>query len=120
METKRQQQLAQDIQRVVGNGFSNEIKDLLVGAFATVADVKLTPDLMTATIYLTVFEKQKEETVINSLKENTSKVRRLVGNQLRNKVRRIPELEFFIDHSLEKVFEIETLLRDSKQNQEEE
>lgn len=120
MDTKRQQQLSQDIQRVIGIGFSNEIRDILEGAFVTVADVKLTPDLMTARVYVTVFEKQKEEKVMKNLLEQSGRVRGLVGNQLRNKVRRIPELEFFLDHSLESVFEIEHLLKASIVNKEEE
>ncbi len=119
MESKRQQQLGQDIQRIIGRGFTNEVRDILQGAFVTVADVKLTPDLMTARVYITVFEKQKEDIVIDSLRSNSGRVRGLVGNQMRNKVRRIPEIEFFLDHSLEKVFEIEHLLKGTTRTEEE-
>mgnify|MGYP000282612067 CR=1 FL=1 len=120
METKRQKQLGQDIQRILARAFTDELKDVLQGAFVTVADVKLTPDLMTARAYITVFEKQKERLVLSSMHENLSRLRGVVGNRLKNKVRRIPTIEVFLDHSLQKVFEIENLLKNGTGNNEEE
>lgn len=118
METKRQKQLASDIQRVVSKSLQQEAREYLLGGFVTVSNVSLTPDLLVARVNISVLQKEKEEEVLNSLREHSNVVRGVVGHQLKNKVRRIPEIEFYLDQSLEKVFEIERLLRESKGEEE--
>ena len=118
METKRQKQLASDIQRIVGRAFQQDIREHLAGAFVTVSDVSITPDLLVARVRISVLQKEKEEKVLENLRENASAVRGVVGHQLQNKVRRIPEVEFYLDQSLEKVFEIERLLNEARNEEE--
>lgn len=119
METKRQRQLSNDIQRIVAPAFNVELKPFLENAFVTVSDVRITPDLLVARIFISVLQKEKAEKVLENLLDNRSVLRGIVGNQLKNKVRRIPEIEFHLDESLEKVFEIEHLLRKTNIREEE-
>lgn len=114
MESKRQKQLASDIQRIIGNAFQLDLREYLKGAFVTVSSVSVTPDLLLARVNISVLQKEKEEEVLTSLQENSSVARGIVGQQLKNKVRLIPVIEFYLDQSLEKVFEIEQLLKSSQ------
>lgn len=120
MESKRQKQLASDIQRIIGKAFQQDLREHLKGAFVTVSNVSVTPDLLIARVNVSVLQKEKEKEVVESLQQNSNIARGVVGHQLQNKVRRIPEIEFYLDQSLEKVFEIEQLLKESKQESKEE
>lgn len=113
MQSKRQRQLASDIQRIVSTALQQELREYLEGAFVTVADVSLTQDLEVARVRISVLQEELQLKVIENLRENASRARGIVGAQMKNKVRRIPHIEFFVDESLEKVFEIERLLKES-------
>ena len=114
MESKRQLQVASQIQRIVGEILQQDARMLLEGAFVTVSGVKVTPDLLTARVFVSVLQPEKTEVVVNNLNANIGSIRRIVGNKMRNKVRRIPELSFLKDASLDEVYKIEALLNDSK------
>lgn len=110
MESKRQKQLASDVQRIVGKALQQEAREYLNGAFVTVSNVSVTPDLLIARIHISVLQEEQRDAVLANLREHANVVRGVVGHQLQNKVRRIPEIEFYLDESLERVYEIERLL----------
>ncbi len=119
MESIRQKQLASDIQRIMSSLFQTNFSDLMDGAFVTVSSVSLSPDLLIARINVSVLQKEKEEVVLNNLMENKSRIRGALGQQVKN-LRRIPEIQFYIDTSLEDVFEIERLLKEGAVNRDSE
>lgn len=120
MESKRQKQLASDIQKIAASAVMQELQAYTEGAFVTISNVSLTPDLLIARIHISVLQKEKAEKILQNFQEEKSILRRIIGNKMKNKVRRIPDIEFFIDNSLEKVYEIERLLKDSAPHNEEE
>ena len=67
METKRQKQLASDIQRIMGKALLQEMREYLKGAFVTVSNVSLTPDLLIARVNVSVLQKEQEKEVLESL-----------------------------------------------------
>lgn len=113
MESKRQRQLASDIQKIVASTVMQEFQSCTEGAFVTISNVSLTPDLLIARIHISVLQKEKEQLILQNFQEQKSMMRGIIGNKMKNKMRRIPEIEFFIDQSLEKVYEIERLLKQS-------
>ncbi len=120
MESIKQKQLASDIQRIMSQLLQQDFRDLLNGAFVTVSDVSMTPDLLIARIYISVLQEDQANKVLENLNENKSRIRGALGNQLRHKVRRIPEVTFYIDKSLDEVFQIERLLKEGEVNRESE
>ncbi len=88
--------------------FLNKLQDPSFG-LVTVTSVKVSPDIRTAKIYLSVFEKDKREYIL----EKISEVKGLIKSQLAGRVslRRIPELEFFIDDTLDYVEKMENLFK---------
>ena len=109
MASIRQQQLASSIQRSLGDLFIRQGSRYYGGAFVTVTRVSLTPDLSIARIYLSVYNVSNKQEIIDLLSENVKDIRYHIGNQIRNKVRRIPELEFYLDDTLDEVFHLEQL-----------
>lgn len=81
-------------------------------AFVTITKVKVTPDLSVARFYLSVYNVDNKEEIIDQLRDHMHDIRGQLGNKLRNNLRRIPELEFFLDETLDEVFRIEKILKD--------
>ena len=80
----------------------------------SVTRVKISPDLSVCTAYLSVFPSEKAEEVINNVNTNVKTIRYDLGQRIRNQVRIIPELRFFIDDSLDYIDHIDELLKSDK------
>jgi len=123
METKRQLQIGNQIQKVISELFQGKCRSYLLGQFVTVSGVNMSVDMSIAKVYVSILitsESDASDKVIESLNENTGHFRRLLGNELRHQLRHIPRLTFFKDDTLEEVFQIEQLLKASKKDGEEE
>lgn len=77
----------------------------------TVTVVRVSPDLGYAKIYLSIFPEDKKEEVFELIQMNTNNFRFELGNKIRNQIRKIPEIEFFIDDSLDYADKIDQLLK---------
>ncbi|MCX8471544.1 MAG: ribosome-binding factor A, partial [Chitinophagaceae bacterium] len=77
----------------------------------SVSDVRITPDLYEARIYLSFFQIADAVEMLSTIKEKTSEWRGHLGNRLKNSLRRIPTLTFFKDDTLEHVFKMEELFK---------
>lgn len=78
-------------------------------ALVTVTNVKLTPDLELAKVYLSVFNVATKEAVIEAIYHNMSRMRLLLGERIRKNVRRIPKLDFYIDDTLDEMYKLNSL-----------
>jgi ribosome-binding factor A len=87
-------------------------KDVLTGDnVVSVTFVKVTPDLSIARIYLSIFPVEKREEILAYFEANKKYIRKLLGQKIRN-IRKIPELQFFIDDSFDQMQRIDELLKD--------
>ena len=82
-------------------------------AFVTVTDVKVTPDLSTVRFHLSVFNGDKDE-VIQQFQDKKQELKRMLGEKLRFNLRRVPEVEFYLDDTLDDVFRMEELFKKIK------
>ena len=71
--------------------------------------MRVTPDLLIARIYISVFNIKEKQDVVDMINENGWAVRNLLGRKIRHKVRRIPELEFYLDDTLDDVYKMEKI-----------
>lgn len=111
METTRQQKVAKQIQKDISDIFSREVADLFRGAMASVTAVRMSPDLGYAKVYVSIFPFDRSGEIMNSITANEWKIRKLLGARIRNQLRTVPELAFFLDDSLEYIENIENLLK---------
>ena len=100
MDSKRQQRFARLIQKEIGDIFQKDGRNYFGSSFLTVTGVRVTPDLSIARIYISTFH-EKGEAVLLKLNTHKSEIRHQLGNKIRNQARVIPDLEFFIDDSLD-------------------
>lgn len=128
MPSIKQQQVASLIQQTLGDIFIREGRNIYSNAFVTITHVRLTPDLSLARIYLSIYNVPDRKQVIAIIEESKSTVRHLLGSQIRNKMRHIPNLEFYLDDTLDEVAKIDSLfdrireeeaMRDTKETDEE-
>jgi len=117
MESRRQQQVAGVIQQEIGDILQKNGRNYYGSSFVTISGVKVTPDLLVARIFVSVFVEKERKAVIESLENNASHIRGQLGNKVKNQLRRVPELEFFLDESLDEVFKIDKLLKDIQTNE---
>ena len=112
METTRQQKIARQIQKDLGEIFLRDLSRLLDGAMVSVTAVRVSPDLGYAKVYLSIFPFEKKDVVMASVEKNNWLIRKSLGARIRNQLRVVPELAFFLDDSLEYIENIDQLLRE--------
>ena len=111
MENTRQQKIAKQIQRDIAEILQRDLAATLRGILVTVTTVRVSVDLSYAKIYISVFPFDKAQATLQLIEQNANLIRGALGNRMRNQVKSIPELQFFIDDSLEYIENIDSLLK---------
>lgn len=111
MDSTRQQKIARQIQRDIAEILQKDLADTIRGKLVTVTTVRVSPDLAYAKIYISVFPFDQSNAMLEAIKEKGWLVRKLLGARIRNQLKVVPELEFFIDDSLEYIENIDNLLK---------
>jgi ribosome-binding factor A len=109
---KRSQRLNILLREEIADIIMKRVKDPRFG-FVTVTEVSLSPDLKIAHVYISVFKREEQEVALEILNSAKGVIRSEVAKRVRSKY--IPQLEFRIDESIDRGFEIDKLLRDVKE-----
>ena len=110
MESKRQHKISKLIQKDVGDILQKKQNLFPGNTLITLTKVNITKDLSLARIFVSIFgTKDKKETleIINSSK---GEIRYELGQRIRNQLRKVPDLQFYEDDSLDYIERIENLL----------
>jgi len=81
------------------------------GTLVSVSAVRVSPDLSLAKVYLSIFPSEKAEELLDAIENNKKTLRYDLGQIVRSQLRKIPELAFFIDDTLDYVENIDKLLK---------
>ena len=113
MQSTRQNKISRLIQQDMGEIFLKEMKPVLGQSLITVTGVRITPDLSIARIHVSIFPigGVTKEQVMALIQENNADLRRRLGMREGKQLRIIPQLEFYIDDSLDYIENIEKLLK---------
>ena len=111
METTRQQKIARQIQKDVAEIFQKEGAPIVRGSLVTVTAVRVSPDFGYAKIYVSIFPFERSGEVMQELERNIRFVRGALGQRIRNQLKNIPEIQFFLDDSLEYIEHIDEALK---------
>ena len=109
MQETRQNKIARLLQKELSLIFQSQTR-AMHGVMVSVTRVKVSPDLSVCTAYLSIFPSEKSEELLANIKANDKTIRYELGTRVRNQLRIIPELRFFIDDSLDYLDRIEELL----------
>ncbi|MBO9152591.1 30S ribosome-binding factor RbfA [Chitinophaga sp. GCM10012297] len=110
-ETKRQKQVGQLVQQELSDIFMRMGFNVTEGGMISISSVKMTPDLLEARVYLSMFQIKSPEEMLARMNEKMSEIRRELGNRVGKQLRRVPELTFFLDDTLDHVFRMEELFK---------
>jgi ribosome-binding factor A len=106
----RQQKYSRLLQRDLGDIFQKDVKNRFGKAFITVTDVEVTPDLALARVYLSLMLVEKPNELLEEITERKSEIRKILGNRIGKQVRVVPDLQFFIDETLDRANRIDDIL----------
>jgi ribosome-binding factor A len=109
--TVRQQKFARLIQKELSEIFQRDKKGFLDNAFITITEVRVSPDLGVAKVYISMMLAKNKAAVLNNLELHKKEIRRALGDKIRNQARIIPELAFFIDEVEENALRMDELIR---------
>ncbi len=110
-ESKRQKQIGQLVMEELSDIFRREGFSMVQGGMVSISKVMVTADLLEARIYLSLFQIEDTDAVMQSVKEKTSDFRKQLGMRVRNQLRRVPELVFYLDDTLDYVFKMEEIFK---------
>ncbi len=112
MDTKRQKKIGKLLQQEISEMFQREARDVTMGSMISVTVVRVSPDLSVAKVYLSVFPSGKAEEIYGVITDGSSRLRYLLGTRVGKQLRIIPELQFYLDDSLDYLDNIDRLLKD--------
>ena len=109
--TVRQQKFSRLIQKELSDIFQRDQRGFLGQEFITIVDVRMSPDLGLARVYISMMLAKDKQVVLNKLDLHKKEIRKALGDRIRNQARIIPELAFFIDEVEENAQRMGDLLK---------
>ena len=111
-ETNRQKKIGGVLQRDLTDVIQQELKrNNVTGIIVSVSKVKVTTDLSIAKAYVSIFPAKDAEGLLNELKAIKSKLKHELAQRTKNQLRKMPELNFYLDDSLEYIESIEKAVK---------
>ena len=120
LEGKRQKQIAGVIHEEMSVIFQKLGLSMVDGGLVSISSVKVTPDLLEARIYLSVFQAKDNAVVLKKVEEKAHEIKRELAAKVKHQLRRIPEIKYFLDDTLDQVFKMEELFKKIEEEKKEE
>ncbi|MCF0166801.1 MAG: 30S ribosome-binding factor RbfA [Bacteroidales bacterium] len=110
-ESTRQLKVARELQRDLAEIIRAKGMAAYEGAMVSVSGVKISPDLASARVYVSIFPSEKAASVMKTLEQTQRQIRGELGRMVAKQLRIVPELNFALDDSLDYVERIDALLK---------
>ncbi len=110
MQGTRQNRIAREVQKELSLIFQQQTRGMH-GVMVSVTKTRISSDLSVCTAYLSIFPSEKGEEMLTNIQKNASQIRYELGTRMKNQLRIIPELRFYIDDSLDYIAHIDELLQ---------
>ena len=91
--------------------FQQNSREWVEGLMVTITQVRVAPDLSLAKVYISVFPTEKKDIALKGLKSHHSSIKRELGLKVGKQMRKVPELQYYIDDSLDYYETIDNLLK---------
>lgn len=110
-EGKRQRQVASVIQHEMNDIFRRLNLNMINGGMISISSVKVTPDLLEARIYLSLFKIDDTDAAMKKIEDRSWEIKKELAERVKNQLRRIPVIHYFKDDTLDHVFKMEELFK---------
>ena len=112
MESTRQKKIGVTLQKDLTIILQKLLKEVAMGSIiASVTKVRVSPDLSSAKVYISVFPVKNTPVIFDLISQKKSEIRNSLGILVKNQIRRVPELFFYNDDSLEHIDSIDAALK---------
>jgi ribosome-binding factor A len=109
--TTRQQKFSRLIQKELSDIFQRDKRGILENTFITITDVKVSPDLSVARVYLSMLLAKDKEKVLERVNDHKKEIRKALGDKIGKQVRIVPEIVFFIDEVEERAKKLDDIIK---------
>ncbi|HCY73445.1 MAG TPA: 30S ribosome-binding factor RbfA [Rikenellaceae bacterium] len=110
-QSTRQLKVGRELQRDLAEILRSRGMAAFGGAMITVSEVRVSADLSVAKVYVSIFPSEKQQAVMEQLKEENKRLRGELGRMVAKQLRIVPELDFYLDTTLDYAEHIEELLK---------
>ena len=110
-EGKRQRQVAGALQEELNDIFRRLGLGMIDGGMVSISSVKVTPDLLEARIYLSLFQVKDPKAVMKTIESRAWEIKKELADRVKHQLRRIPVLHFYHDDTLDYVFKMEEIFK---------
>lgn len=117
-ESKRQKQVGKLVMEELSSIFQKEGVNIVDGGMVSISKVMVTPDLLEARVYLSFFQIKDTAKMLRDIKDRDWEWRKLLGQKVRNQLRRVPELTFYADDTLDYVYKMEEIFKQIREERE--
>jgi len=114
-EGKRQKQVAAVLSEELNDIFRRLNLNMIDGGMVSISSVKITPDLLEARIYVSMYKVQDEKAALKKIESQSWEIKKELTARVKNQLRRMPVLKFYLDDTLDHVFKMEELFKQIKQ-----
>jgi ribosome-binding factor A len=108
--TVRQQKFAKLIQKELSDIFQRDKRGIVGNAFISIAEVRISPDLSIAKIYVSMLLAKDKQGILDKLELHKKEIRKALGERIRNQARIVPEIAFFVDEVEENAAKMDELI----------
>ncbi len=115
-EGKRQKQISGLLNEELNSIFQRLGLNMMDGGMVSISSVKITPDLLEARVYVSFFQVRDPKQAIGKIHDKSWEIKRELAVRVKQQLRRIPELKYYADDTLENVFKMEELLKKIKKD----
>ena len=119
-EGKRQRQVAGALQEELNDIFRRLGLGMIDGGMVSISSVKVTPDLLEARIYLSLFQVKDAKGVMKTIESRAWEIKKELADRVKHQLRRIPVLHFYHDDTLDYVFKMEEIFKEINKDKKEE
>jgi ribosome-binding factor A len=110
-EGKRQRQVAGVLQEALNDVFRHLSLHMMQGGMVSIASVKVTPDLLEARIYISLFQVGDPAAAMKFIESRSWEIKKELSQRVKHQLRRIPVLHFYRDDTLDYVFKMEEIFK---------
>ncbi len=107
----RQLKVARELQRHLAEIIRSRGMSVFGGAMVTVSEVRISPDLSVAKVYVSIFPSEKQEDVMKTLQVENKSIRGELGRKVAKQLRIVPDIDFYLDSTLDYAEHIDELLK---------
>lgn len=116
METKRQKQVGELIRRNFSIVLQQHGSYIFDNALVTVTSVKMTPDFALAKVYVSIYNADDKQAVVDSLNAQLNVFKPDLARRLKRHVRRIPNFDIYLDETVDEMYRINELMSNLRAN----